>query len=400
VTDPRTEHDSLGSMEVPAGVRYGIGTARSVACLSFSGRALGDIPPLVRALTAVKVAAARANADAGVIDHSTAAAIEEVCAELAQGSFDDDLVADPLAGGGAIAVHVNINEVIAREVGVDPAVVGASQSTADVIHTAGRLAILDISSDLVGAFEVFVSSLSGAAHRAGDGPTLARTCLQDGLAVPSRLLFDGAVGAAQRSMEALDQALGPLIQVVLGGTVVGTGDGAPLAYREAVVPHLATVVDRPLGAAPDPWSRLQDGSDVVAVADDVARIAGVAAKLARDLRLLSSGPRGGLGEVHLPAVMEGSSFFVGKVNPAVPETVMQATLQIDGLAHVARSAAALAELHLHVFDLTAALAVVDAIDELAGVLHLFAEHCLDGLDVDHERAAELASYAAPTKGAQ
>ncbi|MBX3286690.1 MAG: aspartate ammonia-lyase, partial [Actinobacteria bacterium] len=326
------------------------------------------------------------------------------------GALSASLVADPLAGGGAIAVHANVNEVLAnvanralgRPLGayapVHPAgSVGASQSTADVVHTAARLAVLDEADQLDAAVARLAAALAEVGERFGAAPALARTCLQDGLAVEARLLVDGAAAAVARRRATLARSLSPLHAVVLGATVVGDGTGAPPAYRAAVVDLLAERCARPLVAAEVPASSLQHGDDLVEVASALAQLSIVVAKVARDLRLLSSGPVGGFGEVGLPAAMEGSAFFVGKVNPAVPETVVQAAIQVDGLERTARSAAAQAELHLHPYDLATAVAVLDQLAVLRRAIAHLVDDALGGLVLHARRSAELATAARPTK---
>jgi len=379
--------------------------------LSFSGRQLNDLPDLCRALGLVKVAAAEANEQAEVIEPAVAGAIVEAARQMADGDNRDAMVADPLAGGGAIAVHVNVNEVLANLANlalgeplgcyrpVHPArSVGASQSTADVVHTAGRLAVLDATERLVDTVTALLDALERTAARAEGLPALARTCLQDALAVEARLLFDGSAAAIRRRRGALVAATDALTDVTLGSTVVGTGDGAPDAYRAAVVPILGGLVGRTLTASATPASVLQHGDDLVAVSHANVQLAAVAAKIARDLRLLSSGPAGGFGELRLPAVMEGSSFFVGKVNPAVPETVVQAAILVDGHHRMVESASAQAELHLHPYDLTTVVAVLDESTVLDRALGALAAHTLEGISFNEDRSRALADQATPTKG--
>lgn len=406
----RIEHDDLGSLAVPVDALWGIHTARSVASLSHSGRVLADLPTLVAGLAQVKAAAAEANALAGVLDRRAADAIVAAAGALAGGDHHEALVADPLAGGGAIAVHVNVNEVLANVANValgsplgsyrpihPTASVSASQSTADVVHTATRLAVLDGVDVLDATLGALVDALDAVAERFGDVPALARTCLQDGLAVDARLLFDGASGAVARRRGTLARSAEPLHEVVLGATVVGTGDGAPPTYRTEVVRVLAGRTRRPLVPADVPASSLQHGDDLVEVSSALAQIGTVVAKVARDLRLLSSGPAGGFGEVALPAVMEGSAFFAGKVNPAVPETVIQAAAQVDGLHQAARSAAAQAELHLHVYDVAVGVAVLDQLHVLHRSVSHLSTHALAGLVLHEGRSRELAAGARSTK---
>lgn len=406
----RTEHDALGPLDLPADALWGIHTARSVATLSHSGRQLGDLPHLVTGLGQVKAAAALANGRAGVLDPEVAAAIVVAADAVAQGLHRPALVADPLAGGGAIAVHANVNEVVANLAGLElgspigsyrsvhpTATVSLSQSTADVVHTATRLAVLDRAEVFDATLDHLVVALDAVAHRFGSAPALARTCLQDGLAVEARLLFDGAAAAVARRQTSLRRAVEPLHEVVLGSTVVGTGAGAGQAYREAVVGLLAERTGRPLVAAPMPASSLQHGDDLVEVASALAQVALVVAKVARDLRLMASGPVGGFGEIGLPAVMEGSAFFVDKVNPAVPETVIQAGAQVDGLLQTVRSAAAGAELHLHPYDLATGVAVLDQLATLDHALAHLASHALAGVVLHQDRNRELAAGARSTK---
>ena len=296
----------------PAEPLWGTQTALAREVTSISGRTLGSFPSLVHSLGSVKIAAARANAATGVVDPAVSRAIESAARLLAHGQVNDHLVVDPLGGGGGIGVHHNVNEVIATLAGCGPADVGASQSTADVCHTAARLAILDGVDQLDTAIVALVAELAATAERFDGVKTLARTCLQDGLAVPARLLFDGASAAVERRRTQLRATVGPLYQVVLGATVIGDGSGASAAYRAEVVGQLGAVTRRPLAAHPWPASALQYGDDLVDVSGSLANVSSVLAKFAQDLRLLSSGPAGGLGELRLPKVLEGSSFFVGR----------------------------------------------------------------------------------------
>ncbi|MCU1499271.1 MAG: ansB [Acidimicrobiales bacterium] len=387
-------------------VRWGERTAHAVEVLSFSGRRLGDLPTLAAAFGAVKVATARANGIAGVLPPPVADALARAAAELAAGAHLDQLVADPLAGGGGIAVHLNVNEVIAdlaadrlgRAEPLDPRrVVGASQSTADVCHVAARLAVIEAVEDLLAAADAVVAGLVSTADRFGDSPTLSRTCLRDGLAVPARFLVDGWVGALRRRRASLAVAAEPLHSVVLGATVIGDGAGAPPAYREVVVHELIAVTGRPLRRHQCPASALEHSDDLVDVAAEVAAMAAVGAKVARDLRLLGSGPAGGLGEIVLPSLVAGSSSFAAKVDPVGPETLLAASAVTDGCLAAARSAAGLAELHLQVFDLSAAVPTLDGTTVLARAFEQFAGHTVGGIELDRERCAALATAATRTE---
>lgn len=371
-------------------------TELAVAATSVSGRTLGQLPGLCAALGAVKAAAALANADAGVLDRPVADAVAAAARGLADPSVAPLLVVDPCGGGGGIGVHQNVNEVLARRAGATVAQVGASQSTADVCHTAARLAIWHAAGDLDAALADLQDALERAAVRFGDAPTLARTCLQDALAVPASLLPAGAAAAVARRRAALAAATEPLMQVVLGSTVVGTGAGSTDAYRSAVMGRLTEASGVAVTAHAEPASALQHGDDLLDVSSAVHHAAVVTAKVAQDLRLLSSGPVGGLGEVRLPKVMEGSSFFLAKNNPVVPESAIQAASLVAGHDVAARAAVGRAELHLAGYDLTAAVAVLDGCAVLARAARLLAT-TVAGMELHEQRCAELAAAATAHK---
>jgi aspartate ammonia-lyase len=404
----RLERDALGPLAIPAGASYGIHTARAVSALAISTTRLSDYPDLVSALGAVKQAAARANLDAGVLTSPMGKAVDQAAARLTNDAPEirSSLVADPLAGGGSIGVHMNANEVIANFANLalghpfgayDPVHpkrhVAASQSTADVCHTASRLAVVAGIELLERVVADLVETLRERAHAFSGSTTLARTCLQDAMPAPADLLFAGAASALTRRLDALAHTASPLAGVVLGGTVIGTGDNAPERYRERVVPHLCEITGRNLFLHPDRPSALQHSDDLVAVSAEISALATVTTKLARDLRLLTSGPNGGFGEVVLPHVIEGSSFFGDKRNPAVAESMISAGIQITGHDASVRAAAAHAELHLNVFDHVAVVNTLDALSLLTEATERFNHGCVMGIELDQARLAELVGPA-------
>lgn len=397
---PRRERDEIGEVEIPAGALWGIETARSLVNLSFSGRTLSDCGEYLDALLLVKQATARANREAGVLSPATAEAISGAAAVILGGEWRDQFPVDPLGGGGAIGVHQNVNEVLAclasrrrqPPAPVDPKrEVNASQSTADVCHTALRLAILRAFPRLEEAWGNLERTLEWRRRELGAIPTLARTCLQDALPTTFDVLLGGWQALLRRRRRELAAAVAPLRSVVLGGTVLGTGEGASPAYRERVVPILAEVAGVQLEAHPDPASALQAGDDVVALSGALLLAVRGLGKMAQDLRLLSSGPRGGFGEVELPYVQAGSSFFGRKNNPVIPETVLQGAILVEGADAVVRAAAARAEVHLHVFDSLAALHVLDAVGQVTRLTERFDIGCLRELQAHEARCRDLAT---------
>jgi aspartate ammonia-lyase len=401
----RREQDSLGPIDVPAAALYGARTARALQNLSFSGRTLGGCPAYLRTLAQVKMAAARANADAGVIGRDVAEAIEQAAVRVAAGESAEHFPADLLGGGGSIGVHVNLNEVIAnlanemrgRRRGeyapVRIADVGASQSTADVCHTALRVAVLDRWRPLAAELQATVATLCAQAKRFAGVETIARTCLRDAMPVTLDLLFGSYATLIERRADELRRAVEALRAVSLGGTVVGTGSGAPPGYRDRVVPLLGQVTGLALTPCAARADALQNSDDIASVSAQLRLLADALIKIAGDLRLLSSGPRAGFGEIELPQVQEGSTFFASKSNPVVPETVMQCAFQVLGCDRAVQAANEHAELYLNVFDGLAAANVLDALAMLAGAVRLLESRCLRQIEANTERCAELAGFA-------
>ncbi len=389
----RIERDALGEVELPAEALYGIQTARALQNLRFSRNTLGERPAYLRALLRVKRAAARANEESGVIDAVVADAIERAALALEAGAHADQFPVDLLGGGGSIGVHMNVNEVLARLANATLAEVGASQSTADVCHSAARLAIRDLARPLDAALAVAVATLRAKATELEPVRTLARTCLRDALPVSAAVLVCGWAGALERARGALAGALAPLDAIALGGTVIGTGDGAPETYRARVVAILAGIEGRPLTPRADLPGALQNGDDLRAVSAAAVAVANALLKIGQDLRLLFSGPEGGFAELELPHVMAGSSFFAGKSNPVVPETAIACALQVLGLDRAIQAAAERAELHLHVFDGFAAANLFDALELEANAVALLDARCLRGLRANEARCDSLAGRA-------
>lgn len=400
----RLERDVLGPRTLPADALYGIGTLRNVERLAVSPHRLSRHPAYVRALGAVKQAAARANTDAGVLERDMAAAIDRAANHLtvADPAVLPHLPVDLLSGGGPTAVDTNVGEVVANLAnrslgqplgGYEPIGpqrhVGASQHPADVCHTAIRLAVLHAAERLD---RVLASLIETTAARAADlatTTTVARVHLRPAGNVALGALFDGSAAALARRRAALQSAAEPLAEVTLGGTVLGTGEGAPARYRERVVPHLCEITGRALGLHAHRQSALQHSDDLLAYSSQLALLAQTAAKLARDLRLLGSGP-GGFGEIVLPTAHEGAT---PAHDAAIAETVLGACAQVAGHDRATREAGAHAELHRQVFEHVAAVNLLQATELLAAALVRFDHGCLFGLGADAERCAELAAGA-------
>ena len=400
----RIEKDLLGARAVPVDALYGIQAVRAVENLGFSRRKLGDYPDYIRALATVKKAAARANRDAHVIDARRQGAIEQACDALIRGEHLAQFPIDMLAGGGSIAVNMNVNEVIANLASeylggtrgtyqpVHPKRhVNASQSTADVCHTAVRLTVLSRFSGLRRTLGQCVKAFRAKAAELRPVMTISRTCLQDASPVSLGELFGSHAEVIARRAGELAQSVRALAQINLGGTAIGSGSGAPEIYRSAVLKRLNEIIAPKLVLRRNLYDAAQNMDDLAAVSAQLALLAEVLIKIAQDLRLLASGPEGGFGEIILPTVQEGSSIFPGKINPAIPETMIQCCFQVLGCERVTRLALERGELNLNIFEGAAAANLFDAIEMMQRSVGLFAERCVSGIVANKKRCRELAS---------
>jgi aspartate ammonia-lyase len=402
----RIENDLLGEHAVPADALYGIQTVRAIDNLRFSGRTLGNYPDYIRALATVKKAAARANRDAHVIDARCQGAIEQACDALIRGEHLDQFPVDMLAGGGSIAVNMNLNEVIANLASeylggargdyqpVHPKLqVNASQSTADVCHTAARMTVLNRWNGLRRALGRCVKVFRAKAAELRPVVTISRTCLQDALPVSLGELFGGHAEVIERRAGKLAQSMRALARINLGGTAIGSGSGAPAIYRNTIVRRLNEISRQKFVRRRNLYDAAQNIDDLAVVSAELAMLAEILIKIAQDLRLLGSGPEGGFGEIILPAVQEGSSIFPGKINPAIPETLMQCCFQVMGCERATRLALERGELNLNVFEGAAAANVFDAIEMMRQAVTLFGDRCVSGIVANKKRCRELASRA-------
>ena len=402
----RIEKDLLGECAVPADALYGIQTVRAVENLRFSSSLLRNYPDYIRALAIVKKAAARSNRDAHIIDARRLGAIEYACDALIRGEHLDQFPIDILGGGGGIAVNMNMNEVIANLASerldgargtykpVHPkSHVNASQSSADVCHSAARMTILDRSSELRRTLRNCVRVYRAKAAELRPVVTISRTCLQDAEPVSLGDFFDGHAEVLARRTGELERSIESLTKINLGGTAIGSGSGASATYRRSVVRHLNKITGRRFSIRTNLYDAAQNIDDLAAVSAQLAMLAEVFIKIAQDLRLLASGPNGGFGEIILPAVQEGSSFYPGKINPVIPETMQQCSFQVLGRERASRLALERGELNLNVFEGGAAANIFDAMDMMRRSIETFVERCLKNIVANKKRCRELVSQS-------
>ena len=382
----------------PGKVLYGEETKHTLDNMSFSGVALSRFPVYIKNAAGVKKACAIANERAGLLSADKAKAIIAACDRVMEGDYADAFPVDVYHGGGGIGINMNINEVLSSLAGegVNPVDdINLSQSTSDVCHTALRitlrqmLAELDVS--ILEAAEILLQK--AAAFR--DISTIARTCWQDGLEIPASALFEGTASALKRQSAGLKEWKDRLRHVNLGWTVVGTGSGATAEYRQKILPSLREVFGEDLVWRASSYDAAEYPDDLAGVSGLVNRTGQILAKLARDLRILSSGPETGLMELVVPPVQKGSSFFPGKVNPVMAEMMVQCSMLVYGHDCVIQNALGLGEIHLNVWEEMMGFLLMDSIGMMTKSVSLFTEKCLAGIEINNAVCESYASARIP-----
>ena len=396
----RREHDFLGDKEIPSVAYWGVHSARAVENFPISGNSVAQMPELIRALAFVKKAAARANADLGVIDRKRAGAIILACDDLIRGELDEQFVVDVIQGGAGTSTNMNANEVICNralehlghEKGRYDVLhpndhVNASQSTNDVYPTALRLAawfgiggLIDAMAALRGAFEAKAEEFKSVLK-------IGRTQLQD--AVPMTLgqeFLTYAVMIGEDEMR-LREARSLIEEINLGATAIGTGINAPVGYAEMVIPMLAEASGVPVVKAANLIEATQDTGAFVQLSGVLKRVACKLSKTCNDLRLLSSGPQAGFGDIRLPPRQAGSSIMPGKVNPVVPEVMNQVAFEVIGNDVTITMASEGGQLQLNAFEPIMGWALHKSIKHLTQACKTLQVNCVAGIQANHELLA-------------
>lgn len=405
----RVEHDLLGEMEVPAEAYYGIHTLRAHHNFSLSGKGLH--PELVRALAEVKKACALANLRTGQLDEPIARAIASACDEIAAGSLADQFITDAFQGGAGTSANMNANEVIANRaieiLGgargdyhlVHPLDhVNLSQSTNDVFPTAVRLAAIRLLAPASQAMADLQRSLQEKESEFARVLKIGRTEMQDAVPITLGQEFAAWAQAVQRDWWRLYKVEERLRQVNLGGTAVGTGLNADRRYVYIAADVLREITGVALARAENMIDVTQNADVFVEVSGMIKAAAVDLAKIASDLRILSSGPRAGIGEISLPALQAGSSIMPGKINPVATEAVSQAAFQIIANDTAVTLAAMNGQLELNAFLPVLSHNLFESLELLRGAADLLARRCIGGITANEDRCLELLenSFAALT----
>lgn len=392
----RVEKDSIGTKDVPENVYYGVQSLRAAENFHITG--LNMHPEIINSLAYIKKAAAITNCEAGLLDKRRTQAIVQACDEILEGKFREDFIVDPIQGGAGTSLNMNANEVIAnRAIEIlggkkgDYSVVNPNdhvncgQSTNDVIPTAGKMTSLRLLKKLKKQLLRLHSALEQKADEFDGVIKMGRTQLQD--AVPIRLgqEFKAYSVAILRDLNRMDKAMDEMRTLNMGGTAVGTGLNADESYLRRIVPNLSEISGMDLVQAYDLIDATQNLDSFVAVSGTVKACAVTLSKIANDLRLMSSGPRAGFGEINLPAKQNGSSIMPGKVNPVIPEVVNQVAFNAIGNDMTITMAAEAGQLELNAFEPIIFYCLFQSIDTIAYAVNTFVDNCVIGITANETR---------------
>ena len=400
-THSRIEHDLLGNREVPIRAYWGIHTLRALENYAITGTAIGNFPDLIRSLALVKQAAAQANFELGELEAEKADAIMAACAEIANGALHHQFVVDVIQGGAGTSTNMNANEVIAnraleilgREKGdyefLHPINhVNMSQSTNDVYPTALRLAACFSIQRLLAAMADLRAAFAAKSDEFKDILKIGRTQLQD--AVPMTLGQEFSVYAVMLGEDEarLREAIALVREVNLGATAIGTGINTDVGYAKLAIRHLSQISGQPMELAPNLIEATQDVGAFVQLSGVLKRVAVKLSKTCNDLRLLSSGPQGGLNEIHLPERAAGSSIMPGKINPVIPEVVNQIAFEVIGNDVTITMAAEGGQLQLNAFEPIIGYSLFKSIGHLEAGCQTLGRNCVVGITANRELLAE------------
>jgi aspartate ammonia-lyase len=393
----RIEHDLLGERQLPADAYYGVHTLRALENFAITGTAISIYPELVTALACVKQAAALANRELGLLDARRAEAIVRACEELRAGRLLDHFVVDVIQGGAGTSSNMNANEVIANRAlellgrpkgdyaelhPLDH--VNLSQSTNDVYPTAVKVALQFGIRRLLAEMRDLRAAFEAKAREFADVLKMGRTQLQD--AVPMTLGQEFTTYAVMLGEDEsrLAEAAALVREINLGATAIGTGINAHPDYAALATRRLSEIAGFEFITAANLIEATQDAGAFVQLSGVLKRIAVKLSKTCNDLRLLSSGPRAGLGEINLPAVQAGSSIMPGKVNPVIPEVVNQIAFEVIGNDMTVTMAAEAGQLQLNAFEPIIAHSLFKGLAHLAAGCRTLGERCVKGISANRE----------------
>ncbi len=402
----RMEHDLLGDREVPFEAYYGIQTLRGLENFHISGVTLNFYPLLIEALASVKMAAAMANYDLGLLDKSLSDAIIRACNEVRNGKFHVHFVVDMIQGGAGTSTNMNANEVIANRaleiLGYEKGDyknchpnnhVNLSQSTNDAYPTAIKIAIINSNKKLVEVLQELIVSFRKKGEEFAHIIKMGRTQLQDAVPMTLGQEFEAYATTLEEEVERLTENARLFLEVNMGATAIGTGINSDPEYAEKVIGHLQKVTGLKIVNAKNLVEATQDTGAFIMYSSALKRTAVKLSKICNDLRLISSGPRAGINEINLPPMQPGSSIMPGKVNPVIPEVVNQIAFKVIGNDLTVTLAAEAGQLELNVMEPVIVQSIFESIEMLKNGMLTLKNRCIEGITANEARCRELVQHS-------
>ena len=401
----RTEADSIGVMEVPAEAYYGVQALRAKENFPITHQQLH--PEFIKSMAKLKKAATITNRDAGLLPLNIASAIMKACDELIAGKYTDSFIVDAIQGGAGTSANMNANEVIAnRAIEIlggtkgDYSIVhpndhvNMAQSTNDIIPSAGKLTAITLLTGAIKELERLYEALMDKAEEFDSVLKMGRTQLQD--AVPMRLgqSFHAYASVLHRDILRLEDAIHTLEMLNMGGTAIGSSINVSPLYLKNICKNLNKITKGNFYLADDLFDATQNLDGFVSVSGVLKTCAVNLSKMCNDLRLLSSGPKTGIGEINLPARQNGSSIMPGKINPVIPEVVSQVAFNIIGHDYTITMAAEAGQLELNAFEPVIFYTLFESIETLGHAAQTLTDNCILGITANEKHCKDLVNASA------
>ncbi len=398
----RIENDLLGNLNVPLEAYYGIQTQRAIDNFHISGVRLHQFPELIKALAYVKWAATETNFTLGLIDESLKKVIIAAAKEVIEGKFDNEFIIDMIQGGAGTSTNMNINEVIANRalefLGHKKGDyqfcspndhVNLSQSTNDAYPTSIHVAIINSNIQLIEHLKILIQSFRNKGVEFRNVLKMGRTQLQDAVPMTLGQEFEAFAVNLGEEIERLNQNSALFYEINMGATAIGTGLNAVPGYAKLCAENLAIITGHPFVSSPNLIEATNDTGSYVMYSSALKRMAVKISKICNDLRLLSSGPRCGFGEINLPAMQPGSSIMPGKVNPVIPEVMNQVCYKVIGNDLTVTMAAEAGQLQLNVMEPVMVYSIMESMTLLARGMDTLGQMCVDGITANEAHCRNM-----------
>ncbi len=393
----RLEHDLLGYRDVPYEYYYGIQTLRALENFNISGITLNFYPDFIDSLAIVKMAAAKANHELGLLSDELSKAIITACEEIIENKYHSHFVVDMIQGGAGTSTNMNANEVIANRalemMGKERGDydfchpnnhVNLSQSTNDAYPTAVKIALVKSNEKLIIVLKDMARAFREKAKEFANVIKMGRTQLQDAVPMTLGQTFEAFAVTLYEEIEELNRTSVQFLKVNMGGTAIGTGINADPDFSKKVIFHLREITNMDICLAKDLVEATQDTGDFVSYSGALKRLAVKLSKISNDLRLLSSGPRAGFNEINLPPMQPGSTIMPGKVNPVIPEVVNQIAFKVIGNDLTVALAAEGGQLELNVMEPVIVQSLFESIEMLKNGMQVLTYRCVKEITANEE----------------